>query len=227
MPRRTEEIMDLMSIQTLAATFLLALSAAGAEPPLPKLRIEPTAGGSIFYVKNVASQPLTAYVIELVDYPGSFFLLFEDEPTSEPIAPGAEKRIQVPNMTVGAAPDYVKVQAAVFADGATAGNAEKLNQVISRRQFALGQIRDLIRRLELMQESKATPEAGAANLRKAIDFMMSSPNIDKASQVAINQAAGRGLFAQTADYLEKHDLQSTVDQLHKWEKIIVESKPAS
>src|SRR5580704_7934582 len=93
----------------------LALSAVAAEAPLPGLRIEPVAGGSIFYVKNVSSQPLTAWLVELVDYPGSSYSLWRDD-ISEPIPPGVEKRIPVANMTVGAVPDYVKIQAAIYAD---------------------------------------------------------------------------------------------------------------
>ena len=47
--------------------------------PLPGLRIEPTGGGSIFYVKNNATVALTGYLIELVDYPGSSYSFWQDE----------------------------------------------------------------------------------------------------------------------------------------------------
>jgi len=40
---------------------------------------------------------------------------------------GGEKRIQVENMTVGAVPDYVKMQAAIYADGSTAGVRRRSN----------------------------------------------------------------------------------------------------
>ena len=85
----------------LAILPLLAMAAAAAE--LPDLRIEPTAGGSIFYVKNSSTQPLTGWLIELVDYPGSSFSLWQDDP-AVPLAPGAERRIPVTNMTVGGGP---------------------------------------------------------------------------------------------------------------------------
>lgn len=216
-----------MSIKIIAATLLLALSAAGAEPPLPNLRIEPTSGGSIFYVKNVSSQPLTAFVIELVNYPGSFYELFEDDITSTPIAPGTEKRIQVSNMTVGAVPDYVKIQAAIYADGTTAGVPERVTQLVSRRQFCLDTVRDLIRRLELLKEGNTSKENAAANLQRAAEFMMLPPNVDKGSQLSINQAAGRTLFTDTVGYLGKHSVEETLAKLHDWEKILMESKPAS
>ena len=42
------------------AAVLIALPLI-AQPPLPTLRTEPTTGGSIFFVKNTAAQPVTAY----------------------------------------------------------------------------------------------------------------------------------------------------------------------
>jgi hypothetical protein len=101
-----------MSHKAFLAGLLLAFSAA-AEAPLPGLRIEPTAGGSNFYVRNGSAQPLTAYLIELVDYPGSAYSLWQDDLTNQPIPPGGEKRISVANMTVGAVPDYVKMRVAL------------------------------------------------------------------------------------------------------------------
>jgi hypothetical protein len=214
-------------MKIVAAMFLLALPAAGAEPPLPKLRVEPMTGGSIFYVRNVSTQPLTAFEIELVDYPGSFYALYEDEITSEPILPDKEKRIQVSNMTVGAVPDYVKIQAAIYADGSTAGVPERVSQLISRRQFTLDTVRDLIRRLQMMQEAKTPKDTAAANLRHAAEFMMLPPNVDKGAQISINQAAGRSLFGKAADYLDKHPVEEGLTLLRNWEKLLVESKPAS
>jgi hypothetical protein len=215
-----------MSIKFIAATLLLALPAAGAEPPLPKLRIEPTAGGSIFYVKNVSSQPLTAFVIELVDYPGSIFGYWHEGITSESIAPDEEKRIQVSNMTVGAVPDYVKVRAAVYADGTTAGIPEKVTQLMARRRFSLESVRDLIQRLEAVRDAKGTREFASAGLRQALEFMLLPPGAGRESQLAINQSAGRTLFSETANYLDKHSVDETIAKLREWEKGLMASKPA-
>jgi hypothetical protein len=74
------------------ATLFLAGTGFGAAQPLPELRTEATAGGSIFIVRNTASQPVTAFLIELVNYPGSYSALWHDEAGRELIAPGAEKR---------------------------------------------------------------------------------------------------------------------------------------
>ena len=49
-----------MSFQKFAAALLVVLAPAAAQSPLPKLRIEPSTGGSVFYIKNTASQPVTA-----------------------------------------------------------------------------------------------------------------------------------------------------------------------
>src|ERR1700737_3372798 len=150
-----------MSLTRLTAILLLVLSAAAAQTPLPELKIEPAAGGSVFFIKNAASQPLTAFVIELVNYPGSSYSLWRDEIASEPIPPGVEKRIAVANMTVGAVPDYVKIQAALYADGTSSSIPEKITQLIDRRRLTLQTTRELIRRIEKAQ-SAGTPKAELA-----------------------------------------------------------------
>src|SRR6266498_4835408 len=98
-----------MSLQPIALA-LLAVGISAAQP-LPDLRTEAAAGGSVFHVRNTAQQPLTAFLIELVDYPGSSYWVFQDD-LAAPAAPGAEQHIPVSNMTVGAVPDYVKLTAA-------------------------------------------------------------------------------------------------------------------
>ena len=208
-----------------AATLLLAFSAAAAQPPLPQLRVEPTTGGSIFYLKNVYSQPLTAYMIELVDYPGSFYAMVQDEIIYEPIAPDKEKRIPVNNMTVGAVPDYVKVQAVIYADGSTAGLPDRVALLIGRRNFSLTTVQDLIRRVELAQTQHASKDLAAAALRRSAEFMVLPPGADKMSPQSINQAAGRQFFGDTADYLDKHSIEETLTRLHEWEKALANSKP--
>src|SRR5262249_13095214 len=101
---------------------------ACAQSPLPGLRVEAVAARSVFYVRNTSKQPLTAFLIELVGYPGSSYAYWFEYP-AEPVAAGGEKRIQVTNMLVGAAPDYVKLQAAIYADGTTAGTPQKVEQL--------------------------------------------------------------------------------------------------
>src|SRR6185295_1647800 len=97
---------------TVPVILLLASLAAAAE--LPKLRIEPAAGGSVIYVKNESPVAVTAWLIELVDYPGSSFSFLQDD-FANPIPPGGEERVQVSSMMIGAVPEHVKMQAALFA----------------------------------------------------------------------------------------------------------------
>ena len=218
--------MDAMPFKMLAVAFLLAAPAVGAETLLPQLRVEPKTAGSIFFVRNVSSQPLTAYVIELVNYPGSYYALWQDEIMSEAIPPGQEKRIEVANMTVGAVPDYVKIQGAIYADGSTAGVPDKVSQLVDRRRFCLTTVRDMIRQLEAGRAASTPNETVAANLRHAAEVMQAPPTAGKTAAIRVNQAAGKSLLAETAGYVEKHSLDETLAKLHGWAKAMAESKPA-
>lgn len=201
-----------MSLKTLASVLLLPLFAIAAQ--LPELRTEPIGGGSVFFVKNTSSQPLTAYLIELVNYPGSSYSLWQDEISSEPLAPGAEKRIQVANMTAGAVPDYMKIQAAIYADGSTAGVPEKVAQFIARRKAVLETTRELIRRIE-----KGATKAG---LNQWADSLAPVGKVKQNSQPVINQAAARSLIGEIAARLDAQTLRT----LRASEKALAASKPA-
>src|ERR1039458_675989 len=155
-----------MSQTKFATVLFVAFPAiAAAQMPLPELRTEPTAGGSIFYIRNNSPQPLNVYLIELVDYPGSSYSLWQDETVADPIPPKGEKRIQVANMTVGAVPDYVKMQAALYAGGTTAGIPEKVAQLLDRRRSMLESTRQLIGRMEKAQAGGTAKAALVADLK--------------------------------------------------------------
>ena len=186
-----------MNAKALACAALVAAAAAAA-PPLPELRVEPTEGGSIFYIRNTGSQPLAGYLIELVNYPGSFYMLWQDEPGA-PIAPGAEKPMQVSNMIVGAVPDYVKLQAAVYEDGTTAGVPERVAQFIERRRAVLKTTRELIQRLD---KPGAARDALAAELKQWGNSIPTPTRANRGSQEGIDAAATRELIADTVAQLE-------------------------
>jgi len=177
---------------------LLVLSAIALAlaPPLPELRTEATAGGSVFHIRNAAGQPLTSYLIELVNYPGSFYMFWQDEVTAAPIAPGGEKSIPIANMTAGAVPESMKLQAALYADGTTAGSPEKVTQLLERRRHMLATAHELISRLE------RTPPAAAADLRQWTDTIPPPTRANRATQAAINQAAAKAIILDTAARLE-------------------------
>ena len=199
-----------MPLRTFATALLLSLSAISAQPPLPELRTEPTTGGSIFNIRNVASQPLTAFLIELVNYPGSSYSLWQDEIAAEPILPGVEKRLPVSNMTVGAVPGYVKIQAAIYADGSSSGIPEKIAQFIERRRSVLETTRELIHRLEKGQS--------ATDLKQWADSLQ-PPGKSKGT---ITQIAARTLIAETAAHFD----DATLPRLRASERALAASKPA-
>lgn len=204
------------------AALLLAFSAVAAEVPLPELRIEPTNAGSIFYIKNNSSVALTAYLIELVDYPGSSYSLWQDETVAEPIPPQGEKRIQVTNMTVGAVPDYVKMRAALYAGGASAGIPEKVAQLTDRRRAMLETTRQLIARLEKAQSEGMAKAALAADLKQWADTLQPQGKSNRNSQAAINQAASRGLITAAAGKLEGASPAETLAVVRAWEHALAQ-----
>jgi hypothetical protein len=204
-----------MSATKLAIAFLLA--GLGTAAQLPELRTEPIGGGSVFFVKNTAPQPLTAFLIELVGYPGSSYSLWQDEITAEPLAPGAEKRIQITNMTAGAVPDYMKIQAAIYADGSTAGVPEKVAQFIERRKAVLETTRELMRRME--------KGATAGDLKQWADSLQPVGKVKANSQPVINQIASRGLIMDAETYLNANGAEATLKHLRASEKSLVASKP--
>ena len=204
------------------AVLLVALPAIAAQMPLPELRTEPTAAGSIFYIKNNSPQALTAYLIELVDYPGSSYSLWQDETVADPIPPKGEKRIQVTNMTVGAVPDYVKMQAALYAGGATAGIPEKVAQLLDRRRATLETTRQLIARIE-KAESGGTPKSAAvADLKQWAATMQPQGKGNRNSQAAINQASARSAIAATAARLDAQSFAESLALLGAWERALAQ-----
>jgi hypothetical protein len=185
---------------------LLAVTAASAAEPVPQLRTEAVSGGSVFYVKNTGRQPLTAFLIELVDYPGSSYSLFQDET----VAPGAEKKIPVTNMTVGAAPEYVKITAALYADGSTAGNPDRAALLVSRRKSALETTRELIRRLEKAQSSGTAKAAVMDDLKQWADSLQPQGKGNRMSQANVDQAAARAAVSDALGKLAQHSIEETL-----------------
>ena len=207
-----------MLSQKIAAALLIPLWAASAQTPLPELRTEPIGGGSIFHVRNVASQPLNGFLIELVNYPGSSYSFWQDDVSHAPLAPGGEQSIQVTNMTVGAVPEYVKIQAALYADGASSGIPEKVTQLIERRRFSLETVRALIDRLEKAQSANTPKASVVADLKQWASSMQPPGKVKRASQAAINQAAARNLIADAGASLDAHSLEETLAGLHTSER---------
>jgi len=214
-----------MFLRILALITLAVLPALGADTPLPELKVEAIDGGSILRVRNPTGQPLDAFLIELVGYPGSYYAMWRDDPAN-PVAPGTELRLQIVNMTVGAAPEYVKMQAAVYADGSMAGIQEKAAQIVERRRFLLQMTRDLIQRLEASSRAGNPKEALLAELRKWSDSLPPAGRPRRNTQPAINQTAGRELIADTCKKLESDPAEKVIAALRASANALAAAKPA-
>ena len=197
---------------------LAALCAAAAEPPLPGLRIEPAGEGSIMYVRNLYSQPLTAFLIELVDYPGSSYSFWQDD-LAQAIPAGAEKGFPVRNMLVGAAPDYVKVRAALYADGGSSGIPEKVAQFVVRRSVTLETTRELIRRITKAQSSGTSKDALSADLKQWAANLQPA-GADRNSQTAMNQDAARTVVADAISRLDELSVEAVLTRLRNTERAL-------
>lgn len=188
--------------------------------PLPELRVEATDGGSALRIHNSASQPLTACFIELVGYPGSSYFHYFEGVGGSAISPGAEKRIAITNMTVGAAPEYVKMQAALYADGSSAGPAEKVAQLAGLRRDRLQTIRDLLARLE-----KGDGNTGLAeSLRQWAESIPAPTKRDRGTADAILRAARRELIFGSAARINPSSAELLKD-LKAEEAALAASKP--
>jgi len=185
-----------------------------AQAPLPELKTEATDGGSVFIIPNDSPQPLTAFLIELVNYPGSFYTLWQDDITAESLAPGGVRRIPVSNMTVGAVPDYVKLQAALYADGSSSGVPERVAQLVARRKSLLETTRELIGRLENAQAGVA------AELRQWAESIPVATRANRDTQTAINQAAARALIGETAARVEAGSVTEALARLRVAEGVL-------
>src|SRR5690242_6430941 len=188
----------LLAVAALAA-------AAVAQSPLPALRVEAIDAGTVLHVKNTAAKPLTAFLVEMVDYPGSTFTYWFDE-LPDGLAPASERPFQVANQLPGAVPDSVKMQAAIFADGSTAGIPAKIALLIDRRRVLRDATRDIVSRLS----SAADRPAAIAALRQ---LAASAP------------PARRPAIVRVLDSLANSSLESTLADLRKTESALAASKP--
>jgi hypothetical protein len=197
-----------------------ALAVLAAEAPLPELRIEPKAGGSDMFVRNPAAQPLTAYLIELVDYPGSSYSYFQDDP-AETISAGAVHKIPTTNMTIGAAPEYVKITAAIYADGSTVGVPGRIEVLVGRRRTVLETTRELIRRIE----KAGGASAARADLAQWSDSLPAPTRANRNQAAGINAAAARALVSAAAAQLAAGDTAPVLERLHASERSLAALKP--
>jgi hypothetical protein len=210
-----------MTLPRLAAC-LLPLMLASAQPPLPELKVEATDGGSALRVKNSAAQPLTAYLIEMVGYPGSSYAFYHEGIPGRTVAPATAVRIPITNMTVGASPEYVHMQAAVFADGAAAGAPDKVAQLLALRRTTLETTRELITRLAKGGDKAALAES----LQQWADSIPAPTKRDRGTPAAINRSTQRDAISATAAQLAKASAEDLLNTLKATAAALAASKPA-
>ncbi len=209
-----------------APVLLLALSTfARAQPPLPELGVEPISGGTVFTVKNIGSQPLTACLLELVGYPGSSFVLIEDDITS-PVAPGVEKHIPSTNMIPGAAPTYMKLQAAIYLDGSSSGDPQKVAQIIEHRRLMLEATRDAIHRLETAKSASTPKDAVIADLKQWDASIAEPVHKYRFRPKELNQTDTKALITDIEAKVEAHSIDDALSGLRSSEQAMAASKPA-
>ena len=207
-----------MPLGKLAVSLLIPLWTAVAQSPLPALRVEPTDGGSILIVRNVAAQPLTGFLVELLNYPGSYYAFWQDDVTSEPIAAGAEQKTRVSNMTIGAVPDYVKLEAALYEDGTSSGAPDKVSLLLDRRRFTLQTLRALIERLQKAQQQSMGKDTLITNLKQWSDSMQPAGKSKRYSQADINNAAGHSSIESAVRSLGDHSVNEELIELRADER---------
>jgi hypothetical protein len=207
-----------MPLGKLAVFLWIPLWTAVAQSPSPALQVEATNGGSILIVRNVAAQPLTGFLIELLNYPGSYYALWQDDITSEPIAAGAEQKTQVSNMTIGAVPDYVKIENALYADGTSSGAPDKVALLLERRRFTLQTLQEVIERLQKAQENSIGKDSLIMKLKQWADSMQPVGKSKRYSQSDINNAAARGLIESAVKSLGAHSVSETLSELRAEEQ---------
>ena len=120
-------------------------------------------------------------------------------------------------MTAGAVPDYMKLTAAIFEDGSTAGAPEKVTQFIERRKAVLETTRELIKRLE--------KGAGKAELQQWADSLQPVGKVKQNSQPVINQNASRELVLGTIGKIDSLSAAGALEKLRASEKALAASKP--
>lgn len=206
------------------AVALLPAVLIGAAPGLPELKVEATDGGSVLWVRNTAAQPLTAYFIEMIGYPGSSYALYQEHIGTDPLAAGEQRRIPIVNMTVGAAPEYVKIQSAVYADGSTAGSPEKIAQLIGLRRTKLEVTRELITRVE--NGRGVAKQTLIADLRKWAESVPETTRRERGTPIALERSSTRDLISTSAAQLEKGSLADLLVTLNASERALSSSKPA-
>jgi len=204
---------------------VLALQAKAADAPIPELRVEADPSGSVFDVKNVYSQPLTAMLIELVDFPDDKYSFTRDDMGPGAIAAGTDKKIRVANPNPGTAPDHVKITAAIYADGETAGAPDKIKHILDLRRGRLENTRAIIQRIEKDQKDGKDKDAIIADLRQWATTIVPPPPPGMQPITEPAKTVMRNMVVVSAGQVNTKGIVEELTQLKKTESELAASKP--
>jgi hypothetical protein len=214
-----------MRFHSLTATLILALPLLAADAPMPDLHVEAEASGSILSVKNTYSQPLTALLIEMVDFPSDSFTFTRDELGTLAIPANTEKKLRVANPSPGTAPDHVKIMAAIYADGETAGSAEKVKHILTLRRERLENIRAIIERIETAQKASKDKDAIVADLRQWATTIVPPPPPGMQPITEPAKTLKRNMIVVAAGVVNTKGIADELTSLKRSEAELASSKP--
>lgn len=194
-----------------AATLILAgVVAATADAPCPEVKAEPVENGSLIRLQHNEKQPLTAFLIEVVDYPGNRFVYMKDELFGQAVAAGNERRIVVSNLMPGTVPDYLKVTAAVYADGSTCGTAEKVRVIVDARRQNRQLNHEIISRIRKARSAGNSTESLTAELA---DWARSA------------SPASGAVITHVVEQLKRRSIDDVLTALETVGQVLAASKP--
>ena len=215
-----------MLLRRFAAIVIFALPLVAADAPMPDLKVEPMTGGSALTIKNNYTQPLNAFLIELVDYPGSNYSSTYDLLPPDGIAAGGEKKLNVANVTIGTVPDHVKLQAAVYEDGTTVGAPDKVKHILDTRRARLENTREIIKRIEQDKKDGKDKDAVVADLRQWAITIVPPPPPGTRPVTEPAKLVMRNMVAAAASNILKQNVDEELAALKKTEALLAASKPA-
>jgi len=179
-------------IVSIICTGNMALSQA---PPMVSTSLDETEapGGVVrFIMRNNYTEPMTAYVYEFSYIIDGHLVSGRDGrdavtsgPNVKPIAPGG-RAIGVHAMGPEFSNRQYTFRAAIFADGATVGDAACIQQIVQRRQYAIDNINDILVILRGAIADNIGLDALADQLKSQQDGRRAAADRDTDQQLSIS-----------------------------------------
>lgn len=195
----------------IVGAILTGLIAVMATTPCPEVKAEPVDDGSLIRIRHNQPHPLTAFLLEIVDYPGNRFSHMQDDLFRPTTAAGEEGRIVVASLMPGTVPDYLKVTAAIYANGDTCGPADKVKLIIDARRQNLQLNRELISSIEKARDARKSAQEIAAELTE---------------RARSESPAFSGVMTHVAEELKRRSVDEVLGVLRIVEQTLAASKPA-